>query len=324
MEAAEVKQVIETLTGSVWAFSALKYAAEAGMLEHLSEPRTATYISERTRVPAALAERVLDVLVSLHLLQRQGDTFTSDKGLLALISPASKNFFLASLRANYLESRHFIDSAQNPGASIGWNFTEPAILQSQGMSSASGVEPALISRLGDLEQRLRAPSARFLDVGAGVGAISIAVCRLLPNLHAVGLEPQEAPLAEARRNVAGAGLADRIELRKQGVEDLTDKDAFDLAFFPQMFMSDRIVTLGLQNIWKALRPGGWILVTSLSIEGMNIEAALSRLRDVLWGGAARLPSQVEALLSGAGFTSVMSFGSPYGATLKVIAGRRPV
>ena len=59
------------------------------------------------------------------------------------------------------------------------------------------------------------------------------MCRLFPTVRAVGLEPAQAPLALARRNVAGAGLEDRIELRGQRVEELADEEAFDVAWLPR-------------------------------------------------------------------------------------------
>ena len=327
METAEVRQVVARLSGSVWAFSALCNAAEKGILEQLNEPRTLFHLSERRGVPITLVERILDILVALNMVRREEDIVTADKGLLSLVTTPAKTIFLASLRANYLESRHFIDSGKKPTIVLGWNFTEPEVLQYEGLASAIASEFSfgeLPPRLGDLASRLHAPSARFLDVGSGVGAISIAACRFLPNLHVVGLEPQDAPLAEARRNITAARLTDRIELRKQCIEDMADKEAFDFACFPQSFMPDDVVKRGLQNIWRALRPGGWIMVITVCVPGMELQATLARLRDTLVGGSARIPAQVQAMLSDAGFTSVATFKFPRGETSNIIAGQRPI
>jgi 23S rRNA G2445 N2-methylase RlmL len=56
------------------------------------------------------------------------------------------------------------------------------------------------------------------------------MCRALLTLHVVGLDTQDAPLAEARCNISAAGLSDRIKLRKQGIEDLKVEDVFDYVF----------------------------------------------------------------------------------------------
>ena len=164
MEIAEARQIIEKLSGSVWAFSALCYAAETGILEQLNEPRTLSYVSERGGVPISLVECVLDVLVALNLAQSEGDIVTADKGLLPLVTPPIKTFFLGNLKSNYFESRHLFDSAKKPTMVLGWNFTEPEILQSMGGAAfrlGDSIFRELVPSLGDLESRLQEPSARF-------------------------------------------------------------------------------------------------------------------------------------------------------------------
>ena len=326
METVEVMQIFQRLIGSVWTFSALSYAAEKGILEQLDEPRTLSYISEHTEVPVALVERILDILVSLNLAQREGDIYTADKGLLPIVTPPRKAFFMGNLKSNYFESRNLIDSAREATTELGWSFTEPEILQSMGKAAfrlGDSMFRELVPKLGDLASRLQLSSARFLDVGCGMGGISIAACYLLPDLYAVGLEPQDAPLNEARQNVTAAGLADRIELRKQAVEDMADEEAFDLVYLPQSYMSGDVVKVGLQNIWRGLRPGGWVLVQTIAVSGMELQAALSRLRDTLMGGNARVPSQVETMLSEASFISISTLPSSVVPTFHFIAGQRP-
>jgi precorrin-6B methylase 2 len=325
METPEVLQIFERLIGSVWTFSALSYAAEKGILEQLDAPRTLSYVSEHAKVPIALVERILDVLNAVNIVQREGNTYTADKGLLPFVTPPRKAFFLGNLKSNYFESRNLIDSAKESETELGWSFTEPEILQSMGRAAfrlGDSIFREVVPSLGDLASRLQKPSAKFLDVGTGMGGIAIVACSFLPNLHAVGLEPQDAPLTEARQNITTVGLADQIELRKERVEDMTDQDMFDLVYFPQAFMSDDVVKLGLQNIWKALRPSGWLIVQTIAVPGMELPAALSRLRDTLMGGDARVPSQVEAMLSDAGFTSISTIPSSIVATFNFVAGQR--
>jgi hypothetical protein len=37
-------------------------------------------------------------------VKREGDTFTSDKGMLPLVTPPNKAFFLGNLKSNYFEA----------------------------------------------------------------------------------------------------------------------------------------------------------------------------------------------------------------------------
>ncbi len=63
----EVRQRILELSTSVWAFAALSFALETGVLDEVSAPSTAGQISQRTGTPEGLVGAVLDVLVALRL-----------------------------------------------------------------------------------------------------------------------------------------------------------------------------------------------------------------------------------------------------------------
>lgn len=326
MEIAEVRQIVDRLIQNDWAISTLCFAAEKGILEQLSEPQTSSDVSEHSGVPVSLVECILDTLVALNLVQHNGDAYIADPGLLPMVKMPVKTFFLANLRSNILQCRDFIDSARKPAIDLGWYFTDPEILQSQGWASAATITLLffeIFPKLSDLLPRMQSPSASFLDIGTGVGAIAITACRFLPDLHVVGLEPQDAPLAEARRNIAAAGLTNRIELRQQYIEDMEDREAFDLAFFPQVFMPEDVVKRGLNNIWRALRPGGWVLVATLCLPGMELQAAISRLTSTLMGGNTRFPSQVQNLVSEANFISLGTYPLSIAAVVNIIAGQRP-
>lgn len=158
--------------------------------------------------------------------------------------------------------------------------------------------------LPGLEERLRSPEASFLGIGMEVGIIAIEMCRIYPRLRVVGLEPGEVQAAEARRNIAAAGLEGRIELLLGRLEDLGDRDAFDLAYFPQVFMPVEVVKAGLLRVCDALRSGGWILVVAIDAPGDDLHAATTRLLNVMWGGSPLSADEVAALTRGAGFQMV--------------------
>ena len=52
-----------------------------------------------------------------------------------------------------------------------------------------GAQANLARQLDDLSARLGRPEARFLDVGTGVGALAVAMCRVFPHLRVVGWIP---------------------------------------------------------------------------------------------------------------------------------------
>jgi hypothetical protein len=88
-------------------------------------------------------------------------------------------------------------------------------------------------------------------------------------------------------------------------------------------MSKEVVKQGVRNSWRALRPGGWIMLLVISMPGMELPATTSRLRDMLFGGGARFPAHVEAMISDAGFTAVSNFKVRQRDTYNIVVGQRP-
>jgi hypothetical protein len=116
-------------------------------------------------------------------------------------------------------------------------------------------------------------------------------------------------------------LSDRIDIRDHLVEALTDVEAFDLVYLPQVFLSDDAFLRGLANVWRALRRGGWLTLPAISVSGDDLDAALSRLRNTLWGGGARLSEQVAEAVMRSGFTDVQV--RSLGGTMHTVLARRP-
>lgn len=321
------RQVINDLNLSVWAFSALACALETGLLDVLGESSSLADLSQRSGIPAPLVGGMLDVLVAVGLLRRDGDIYSSVPGLLPLLQAPFRDQLLADVRSTYLQSRAMIDAAKRRTLASGWNYTDPELLAAQGIPGGMlfyVLAQRLFSQLDGLQEALQRATASFLDVGTGVGTIAIQMCRIFSTLHAVGLEPQDAPMAEARRNVAAAGLEERIELRAQRIEDLADREAFDLVWLPQIFLPRAVLESGLRRAWAALRPGGWIILIAYSTPGMDLDAAVGRLMNVLWGGDPLYPEQVAELLGTADFASTQIMPVLPGNVSRLIIGRRPV
>jgi predicted O-methyltransferase YrrM len=140
----------------------------------------------------------------------------------------------------------------------------------------------------------------------------------------VGLDPHEPALAEARRNVAKAGLTDRIELRSTGVEALDEDSAFDLANVPIMFLPPGVAERGLQAVWKALRPGGWVLVQVVAMPGDGRVPAVTRLLCALWGSDPTVPDRVVEMLNEAGYVDTAILPSWPGPPARHVVGRKAV
>jgi SAM-dependent methyltransferase len=291
------------LSAGVWGVAAVAACAELGIVDLLAEPVGAEPLAAAAGVSPQLAEALVGTLVALRLAERRGDRYVATPAL-AERSPA---MLAADGTATLLQAADMVRrAAKRELGEGGWRHTDAVVLQAQGTMSAGAVaflERSVFPRAAGIPERLES-GATFLDVGAGVGGVSIDMCRRFPRLRAVGLEPAEAPLALARANVAAAGLEDRLELRQLLVQDLDEVDAFDIAWLPLNFLPTAVLVEALERVGRALRPGGLLLLATLGGGGDDLRSAAARLRSVLWGGDALEPTRVAGLLEGAGYTDV--------------------
>lgn len=244
------------------------------------------------------------------------------KSLIQETDPSALQPIIAEIRATILQAAYLV----NPeGPKPGWSHTDPALLSAAGEVSAafpSGLRK-LLPFLEGLKERLESPEACFLDVGVGVGCLSIEMARLWPSLHIVGIDSWAPSIAIARQNVANAGLESRIELRIQAAEDLSDKNTYDLCWIPSAFICADVISTIVGRIYAALRPGGWILFGTLNLGTEPLASALARFRTALMGGSLLGLPDVESTLSRAGFTDIRNLPSPPRSIVLVIAGCRP-
>ena len=296
---------LSRLAAGVWGVAAVTACAELGILDALNEGREVD-----ADVPPALASRLLDVLVAMGFAERTEAGYVGTSAL-AGRSPA---FLAADGASGVLQAADLVRRAAAGTLSEWWEHADPLILQAQGTMSAAGVP--------QLEPIFPADASAFLDVGAGVGAISIALCRRYRSLRAVGLEPLDAARDLAARNVSAAGLSDRIELRAQRVQELEDEEAFDVAWLPLSFLPASILPAALARVFRSLRAGGLLLTATHGGGGDDLPGAAARLRAVLWGGEPVPPADVASMLTAAGFSEVAEGRIPGSSLVPMQARRR--
>jgi hypothetical protein len=321
----ELRALTYELTLATWTLAALGALFESGLAEHLREPRSLDELASRcTAFSRDRIERELAVAATAGVVVAEGgDRWRLAEGVMPLALPPMRAVVQGEIRSTLMQAIAFLDSAGDSAPRPGWTHTDRALLQAQG--DASGQLPGMlkmhvIPALGDLGARLERPEARFLDVGVGVGALSISMCRTWPAVRAVGLDVFDPPLAIARENVARAGLGDRIELRKVGVEDLADEDAFDFAWLPGFFVPPSLLERALARVRAALRPGGWMLTAVLG--GADDRArAIAGLMTNLWGGPSLPVERMQSLLGEAGFSTVRVMPGPPWAPSLVVGQR---
>jgi hypothetical protein len=152
----------------------------------------------------------------------------------------------------------------------------------------------------------------------------VALCQSWPLLHCVGLNIAERPLVLGRREIAAAQLEDRVELRLLDVLNLSESNAFDVAWLPLPLLSGEIAEAALHAVVNALRPDGWILIAANNRAADPVQAALTAFRAAAVGGGTAYQDDVRRWLNEAGATDVIEIpprigGSPLAR--RVAAGR---
>lgn len=319
------QECIASLSTPSWTLAALAASVESGLVAALDEPREVGELADVTGLPVEVVLALVDLLATMDLAERIGEHWVAG----AELEPAMHEPHLArlrdDLRTTLLQSLALVTTARVEPHALGrWTHTDEQLLQAQGRLSAGVIAllaDVLFPHVPGLLDRLRSDSGAFLDVGAGVAGVSIAMCRHYPAIRAVGLEPASAPLALARRNVAAAGLNDRIELRDRGVEELGDEAAFDVAWLPGSFLPADTFAVALSTVHRALRPGGLLLTGTLDPTGDDAEAAVTRLRLTLWGGGIVAPDDVVAMVESAGYVDVTAVPRQSGRLVPIHARR---
>ena len=217
-----------------------------------------------------------------------------------------------------------LDIVDQPGRGGGWVHEDPAILQSIGQGSAviAGVIAAVAPELDGLEEALFRPGAAFLDVGAGVAALSLALARAFPDAKIVSLEPWAPSMALARANVAAADVGDRVELRAVTVQGLGDRAVYDGAFLPLPFIAPASVPEVLAATRAALRPGGWAFAGLFAGPDDPVAQRLMDLRTLRSGGWPWSQDELVGLLEGAGLVDVRALARTWQVPVRFVVGRR--
>ncbi|MEU8893300.1 methyltransferase domain-containing protein [Streptomyces sp. NPDC048442] len=187
-----------------------------------------------------------------------------------------------------------------------------------------GYSPREGQRLGDqadtLAQLLHGgtsypPGSRVLEVGCGVGSQTVHLLRSSPGAHIVAVDQSEESLAQARAHVTGLFPDAPVRWQQADIFELPFSDAeFDHIFvcFVLEHLADPLRALA--GLRRVLRPGGTITVIEgdhgsafFHPDSADARAAIDCqvLLQKAAGGNALLGRQVQPLLDGAGYESVV-------------------
>jgi len=141
------------------------------------------------------------------------------------------------------------------------------------------------------------PPQRVADLGIGSGELTLLLCR--SSEQVIGVDSSRAVLDSVARKAAKGGV-ENLDLREGEIEDLPLADGeVDLVVFSQALHHAREPARALAEAWRALGPGGRLLVLDLRRHGE--QWVREKFQD-RWPGF--LEQELRALCEGAGFADV--------------------
>jgi ubiquinone/menaquinone biosynthesis C-methylase UbiE len=301
MIAAAIRELMaKNLTAST-GLAALTASLDARVNNHALDP--------------ILAERIEDLLVALGFPKKAIDD-------IKVANPNDLRPLLGEIRHQLGFDAKLLHTETRVAA---WSYKDTTLLQDIGDFArlhGDAITRGIIPALEGMSDRFAA-GATFLDIGVGVAGTAIQLAENLPKTKIVGIDPYLPSLNLARANVAKANLEDRISLREQGAESLEDDQVFDLAWMPIPFMKESVVPRAVERTFRALRPGGWMVLAFMDCEsGDDATRAARRLRLAMWGSGLWTMERMQELLKANGLKSVRDIPSPPGSPARFAVGQR--
>ena len=312
----DVRQ-ISALTYGFIASKALFAAVDLDLFTKIAQGATTlSALAEATGIAANRLRTLLTALKTTGLITEAEGKFTNAPATATyLVAGAAGDFrdYIKVVNGGFLYEalRHLEKSMRGERIFADKGFYEGIVYSEGGVGGpafssaqhAGSLGPArLMARRVDL-----GGATRFLDVGGGSGAYTLAFLKQNPKLHATILDFPETT-ATARRYAAEAGMSDRVA-HLQGNALTTgwpgEQDVVLMSYVWSAIAGRDTATLA-RRAFEALKPGGLVLVHDFMVDDRHEGPAFAA-----WYLLAALPDNpdaecltpgfVEAALRDAGF-----------------------
>ena len=302
-------------------------AAHIGLFDAL---RTAVTEAELSALTGTESARVADVCIALHahgvLEQAAGGWKVSEKFAPLLEVDALRS--LTSLTRKALaESRTIstLAAGRNPCPLPAEDVM--AIAVGDSVNPTSPMRRGMAHIADPFVAEAFSKGRYHLELGCGVGGNLLSVLATFSNLGGVGIDLDEHLLRVAKRRAEAMGIAHRVELRCLDAQELSDEAVFDTVVWSDTYFEAASRLGTLRAAFRALRPGGLLLVGGEANAGSTADAGslaarLTALRRLFKQGLGiPLTTDAEMLsnLAATGFVFVRAVESP--ARRRLIAKR---
>ncbi len=301
-------------------------------------PLSAEQLGERLGCDVAAMQRLLEALVGVALLARDGDLFAN--------TPAATQYLTSDSPQRMTGYIDYSNGVMWPM----WGNLEDAVREgTHRWQQTYGWDGPIFSSFFKTDEAMReflmgmhgfgmltSPEivgaidlSRFtqlVDLGGATGHLAIAACRRYRSLRATVFDlPAAVPLAS--EIIAATELADRIDVVGGDffVDPLPAGDLYSLGRILHDWSEDKIRVL-LAKIFAALPPGGGLLIGEKILADSKDGPQWAQLQDInmliVTEGRERSLGEYETLLSEAGFAEVIAYRTR--TPLDIILATKPV
>lgn len=252
------------------------------------------------------------------LLNRQSPAYLGAVGLLADVTSVLPT----------------LERAFSTGEGVPWSAYGDAVRTGQAELNRPGYVTQLaqswLPAMPEIDERLRRGPARVADVGCGGGWSSIALACAYPDIVVDGFDQDDASIADARRNAAAAGVADRVRFEvRDAANPGLDPGTYDLVIAFECIHDLAQPVEVLSAMRRLCAPEGFVVVADNAVDdeftapgneverlmyGSSVLVCLPTGRDHQHSaatGAVMRPSTFRRYAVDAGFADVADAAVPH-------------
>jgi SAM-dependent methyltransferase len=166
-----------------------------------------------------LAQQAVSGLITVD-----ADRFALAPGVIDVLASPDELSYLAPLARQLIAAARMVPAivdAARSGSGVPWAEHGVDMRESQADLNRPGFLTLLptewLAALPDVRARLLEPGARVADVGCGAAWAAIGLARAYPRIRVDAFDLDPASVELAQRNVAEAGLADRVAVHEQDI-----------------------------------------------------------------------------------------------------------
>jgi len=205
----------------------------------------------------------------------------------------------------------FKSGKAKPFQGRGDHFNQAIAESTQGLQVVTAKK--ILPGLSGLAERLAAGGA-ILEIGCGTGNFLLQAAKAFPGARLAGVDIDDESLAKARDKVQEAGLAGRISVHREKVDDAAG--AFDAVVMIEVLheIAPEIRPAVVGAAARTLKAGGWMVIIDETYPTTLDEARRPEFRfplqtgfeELIWGNVIPTREEQEKLLREAGLKGAIN------------------